>query len=244
MKPEKITILNNKKQKLIGKLYKGSSKTLIIICHGIESANNTADQEMKEILINEYFPEVVTQTKASVFSFDFSGYGDSEGKEFLSFRQRNSEIHAVLTHFSSQYNNIILYGFSMGAVSATIAALRYKEITGLITVNGFFSFDPKHLFLSHIPLILSYLLSNPRFALELFYWKKYYKVKKIATPTLIVYGDNDTFVSSKQSINFFKQLTTNKKQVSYSTRDHTLRKYYLQLPKEIAKWLKEEGKMV
>lgn len=243
MKPEKMTILNNKKQKLVGKLYKGSSKTLIVICHGIESANFTSDLPMRDVLA-DYFPEIVLQTGASVFSFDFSGYGESEGKLFLSFKQRDADIQAVLSHFSSQYDNIILYGFSMGAVSTLIAATKYKEVTGLITVNGFFSFYPKNLFPSHIPLVLSYLISNPRFALELSYWRKYCQVENIKVPTLIVYGDKDNFVSSKQSNELYRMLRGKKKRVVFSTDDHALRKYSLQLPKEIAKWLREEGELV
>ena len=64
MKPERVIILNDKKEKLVGYLYKNTSKTLVIICHGIDPINGYPGT-------TEVF-EFYHQVGASVFSFDFS----------------------------------------------------------------------------------------------------------------------------------------------------------------------------
>jgi len=239
MKPHRVIIPNNKNEKLVGYLYKGTAKTLIIVSHGIEGNNTPSDPFLRKI-IPEYFSEIVKKSGASVYSFDFSGYGESEGENFLSLRQRDKEIKSVINYFSEQYDKIILYGFSLGGLSSAIGALHNKNTAGLITVNSFFTFNPLHLLPSNVIITFSYLLAKPRFALELYYRRKNLKIANIKVPTLVVHGDNDNFVNFKQSVAFFKKLNTRKKFFSIKSKDHTLKKEYIQIPPEIAKWLKEE----
>lgn len=210
MKSQRVIIQNKNKEKLVGYLYKGSSKTIIIACHGIESSNNCFDEETRK-LIPPYFSDISKRSRASVFSFDFSGYGESEGEYFLSLRKRDSDIKSVIDYFSSEYDKIVLYGFSLGGLSGTLAALHYKEISGLITVNSFFTMEPENLFMNNVLIILSYLFFKPRFVLELLYRKTELKIKNIMVPTLVVYADNDKFVNPKQSKAFFNRLRTRKK---------------------------------
>src|SRR6185437_13075701 len=141
MQSQRVIIHNNKNEKLVGYLYKGTTKTLIIVCYGIEAPNKNNIRD----LLTPYFTDIVKRSGASVYAFDFSGMGESEGDNFISFRQRNKEVATVIDYFSSMYDKIVLYGFSLGALSSTIGSLRNKNIAGLITVNGFFSFNPRYL---------------------------------------------------------------------------------------------------
>src|SRR5579872_5002635 len=109
MKPQRVIIRNNRNEELVGDLYNGKSKTLIIVCYGIEGTESL-DTYLQKIL-PEYFSDINKRTQASVYAFDFSGYGRSEGKNFLSLRKRNDEIETVINYFSSQYERIILYGY-------------------------------------------------------------------------------------------------------------------------------------
>jgi len=69
MKPQRVTIPNNKNEKLVGYLYKNSSKTLLIVCHGLDPINNLP--VMEEVFKLYY------KSGTSIFSFDFSGHGES-----------------------------------------------------------------------------------------------------------------------------------------------------------------------
>jgi pimeloyl-ACP methyl ester carboxylesterase len=237
MQPQRVIIHNNRNEKLVGYLYKGTTKTLIIVCYGIEAPKESHFRD----LLNPYFSEIVERSGASVYSFDFSGMGESKGKNFISLRQRDKEVKSVIDYFSSTYDRIILYGFSLGGLSAAIGTLHNKNIVGLITVNGFFTFNPKRLFRTNLVILLSYLISKPRFAHELYYRKKELKIKAISVPTLVVYSDNDTFVNPGQSVVFFNELQTKKKLVTIKSDDHMLEKEYIQIPPQIALWMKEEG---
>ena len=98
MKTQRVIIHNNRNEKLVGYLYQGTAKTLIIVCYGIESPK---DSSLRKLLA-PYFSEIVKRSGASVYSFDFSGMGESEGKEFISLRQRDKEVKIVIDYFLSK----------------------------------------------------------------------------------------------------------------------------------------------
>lgn len=238
MKPQRVIISNDKNEKLVGYLYKGTSKTLIIVCHGLES-NNHPSPPFTSKLISEYFIDLSHQTKASVFSFDFSGFGESEGKHVVSLIKRDSEIKSVVDYFSSKYGKIVLYGNSLGGATSAIAASKYKTIHGIITINGFFTLHPKFLYKANVIVIFSLLFTNPLNAKELYFLYKDLKVDKITIPVLLIHSDKDNLVSSKQSVNFFDMLQTRKKLVLISGNDHGMLKEYMQVPPKVSEWLSE-----
>ena len=233
MKPEKITISNNKKEKLVGYFYKNTSRTLMILCHGAESFK---DYPGIEGVFEFYY-----STGVSVFAFDFSGHGGSEGEKFISFKQRDADIKTVLDYFSSEYKDIILYGASLAGVSVAIAAGKYKEITKLVTVNGLFVFNSLRMYPRLVFIILSYLISHPRFWKELYFAMNNLKIQKIKIPSLVIYGEKDKVVSPKQSINFYNKLDTRKKLFAFSNGDHALmKKEYLKDAEPVLEWIKQQ----
>jgi pimeloyl-ACP methyl ester carboxylesterase len=233
MKPEKIIIKNNNDNKLTGYLYKNKSKTVVIICHGLEINNGYPG-------IEDVF-EWYHRMGASVFSFDFSGYGESEGEKGISLKQRDADIKAVLDYFSSQYEDIILYGVSFAGISVAIAAAKYRVITKLITVNGFFTFNPTKLSLTQIWLIISYILLHPSFTREIYYSFKKLKIEKIIIPTFVIYGENDTVVNPQQSKFFYSKLHTKKEIVAVPNGDHALmRKEDYKVTKAVPEWIRKQ----
>ena len=239
MKPQRVIIPNDKGEKLVGYLYKGSSKTLIIICHGIESVNNCTDISLRSI-VPGYLSEISRQSRASVFSFDFSGFGESEGKFAYHLKKRHTEIKIVIDTFSREYEQIILYGFSWGGITAAIAAEKYKEVTGLITINGFFTYKPTEIYFRMFVFYYSYILTHIGAWSELFFLWKNLHVQKIKVPVLVVYSDTDTIVNPKQSMNFFRKLKTRKKTVSIHSDEHSIAKENRQIPPIITEWIKNE----
>lgn len=233
MKPEKLTILNNKREKLVGYFYKNKSKTIVIICHGIEPNNGYPGIEN----VFEWYHSM----GASIFSFDFSGHGESEGKQVVSHRQRVADIKSVLDYFSLKYKDIILYGVSLAGAAVVIAATKYKTVTKLITVNGLFIFNPFLMDIKLMLMLLSYLISHPYFWAELYFVTKNLKIQKIKIPTLVVYGEKDNIVNPKQSIYVFNKLRTEKKLIAVPDGDHPLMKEeYFPVTKGVPEWIGEK----
>jgi alpha-beta hydrolase superfamily lysophospholipase len=233
MKAEKITILNNKQEKLVGYFYKNTSKTLIVLCHGAEPFNGYPGIEG----VFEFY----YSTGASVFAFDFSGHGGSEGENVISFKQRDADIKSVLDHFSTKYKEIILYGASLAGVSVAIAAGRYKTVAKLITVNGFFVFNPRFMYPRLVFIVFSYLISHPKFWKEVYFAINNLKMQKIKVPTLVIYGDKDDVVKPNQSIHFYNKLNTKKELFVFKNGDHPLmKKEYLKVAGPILDWIKQQ----
>jgi len=233
MKPQIISVLNNKNEKLVGYFYKNTSKTIIILCHGVEPFR---DYPGIEGVFEFYY-----STGASVCAFDFSGHGGSDGGNSISFKKRDTDIKAVLDYFSSKYNDIILYGASLAGVSVAIAAGKYKTVKKLITVNGLFAFNSLHMYPRTLFIILSYLISHPHFWEEIYFAIKNLKIKKIKIPTLVIYGEKDDVVNHGQSIHFYNTLNTKKELVVFPNGDHPLmKKEYLEDAKPVLAWIKQQ----
>ena len=198
MTPQKIFIDNNKKQKLTGYFYKNISKTIVIMCHGLEPYSSISGMEK---VFEAYY-----HTGSSVFYFDFTGFGESEGEKTFSIKQKVFDIGNVLNYFSSEYKEIILYTVSLSGIVGAIATGKYKKITKLITVNGLFSLNIQQLYLYQALSIYTYLLSNPSRWKDMIYWVKNNKIKNITVATLVVCGEKDPLVKYHQSVNFYNNL--------------------------------------
>ncbi len=233
MKAESLTIVNNKNQKLHGTFYRNTSKTLVIMCHGIESFTDFPGMEK---VYTAYF-----KTGSSVFFFDFSGYGKSEGKKVLSIKQRVEDIGSVIRYFD-EYQEIILYGVSLSGIVVLIAAGKYKKVTKLITINGLFSIQLAHLYLRQAFILYSYLLFHPNSWSDVYYIIKNANPKQITIPVLVVYGEKDSIVKPKQSVDFYKKIRTSKTLITVPNGDHPLmktefEKVTISIPQWIAGWV-------
>lgn len=233
MKPKKILLHNNKQQQLVGYLYKNTSKTVVVMCHGISSM---IDVPGMDTIFNTYH-----QTGSSVFVFDFTGSGQSEGSKTISIKQRVADIGTVVDHLSQIYKEIILYGISFSGIVVAIAATKYIKITKLITINGLFTLDLKKLYPRQALATYLYLLFHPLQMSEVYYWKKHFRIEKITIPTLVVYGKSDIIVSPQQSMDFYNGLKTKKKLIAVPHGDHALmKKEYKYATIAIPQWIAQQ----
>lgn len=233
MTPRKIIIPNDKGHKLVGYLYKNNSKTIIVMCHGIEIFD---DVPKIDIVFKTYHG-----TGASLFYFHFSGYGESEGKNELSIKQRVIDTGSVVDYFSSEYAEIILYGVSFSGAVVAIAAGKYKKITKLVVVNGFFTIAPQKLFPGQALALYLFMLSRPSIWKEYLYLKKNLQVGAITIPTLVVYGENDRIIKHQQSKDFYHKLQTMKGFVAVPNGDHALmREADWKIVKAVPEWIKKQ----
>ena len=131
MNKERIEIEKINK-KLVGFWYKAkaNNKDIVIVCHGYNS--NSENRIVTEIC------ESLNKEGYDVFKFNFSGYGDSDGKrEDSSFRKQYSDLKSVLDHFSKEdYNIKSVVGHSTGGTVAILGAAydNDKRIKSIILI--------------------------------------------------------------------------------------------------------------
>ncbi|VVB75383.1 2-succinyl-6-hydroxy-2,4-cyclohexadiene-1-carboxylate synthase [Candidatus Tiddalikarchaeum anstoanum] len=127
---EKITIKNGYGEKLAGNLYYHyNSDTLFIISHGFMGSKNS--RFMSNLSENLY-----NGLGVSVFAFDFSGNGESEGVFGNAGILKEKDDLCSVINFFRNFKNIILVGHSMGAAVSLLSANCYKNIKGLVLHSG------------------------------------------------------------------------------------------------------------
>ena len=128
---EKLTIKNSFGEKLAGAFYKNNkSNKLIIFCHGrLVTKDNPFYVEICELLFKHGF---------NVFSFDFSGNGESEGKfEECTISKDIEDIKSVADFFKKKnYEIFCLVGHSQGAVEALLHQAKYNSAESVIDISG------------------------------------------------------------------------------------------------------------
>lgn len=216
MKVNKITIKNGQGDELVGILNTGDDKNLIIICNGYNTTKEFSSIELLAYGLNK--------KGYSVFRFDFSGTGESKGSKKVLLNQQVSDLNSVVNYFKN-FNNLILLGGSLGALSTSIVALINPNVTHLITVNGFFGSSEigkevrKDYFLYRFASLII-----PRYSNDYKYYKSKFLPSKIKLPVLVIYSKKDDIVYPIQSERFFSELSSskNKKLAALNLNKHDL----------------------
>ena len=131
----KVKIMSGGRQ-LTGYFYgEPSEKGLVVICHGMNSGGEDSLFLARRLMEDGY----------QVFTFDYTGVYESEGKSAVGFVQAVKDLKAVLDYLRMKRNAaedslqfpVFLYGHSWGAYTAC-AVLNYGyDIAGVIAVSGF-----------------------------------------------------------------------------------------------------------
>ncbi|PSS15504.1 hypothetical protein CEY00_Acc12995 [Actinidia chinensis var. chinensis] len=127
---KKIIIPNNHGEKLVGTLHETGSVEIVILCHGFRSTKET------EIVVN--LAVALEKEGITVFRFDFSGNGESEGSfEFGNYWKEAEDLRAVIQHFNavSRVTSAIL-GHSKGGNVVLLYASKYHDIGTVVNVSG------------------------------------------------------------------------------------------------------------
>lgn len=199
-----------------------SDSPCIIYCHG--NAGNKLDiTDIFEFLCYEY----------NLCSFDFSGAGYSEGKYVTLGYKEYLDLKSIVEFLRKELkiSNIIIWGRSMGAVSA----LRYAEIDPnikAIVLDSPFAHFPdliKELFNRFmIPNFLFNYLFNlsqdrilekiPCFDIKNFIPEK--NAKNVYVPTILIHGVSDSLVPVSHSSRIYKKIPTSYKKLLEVKGDH------------------------
>ncbi len=116
---------------LKGSLYKASAgDTLVIMVPGYRA-------ECNDYL---YVAESFLESGYSVFLFDTTGHGQSEGKTSVGFSQvvldLNSAIDFINDNKNFGFKNIVLFGHSRGGYATCVSLKDNKNISAVISVSG------------------------------------------------------------------------------------------------------------
>lgn len=129
---EKIVITNSYGEKLVGVLHEAGSKDIVVLCHGFRSS-----KESKTIM---GLTNALTSEKISVFRFDFSGNGKSEGTfQYGNYCKEVDDLHDVIQHFKDQKRDTrAIAGHSKGGDVVIIYASMYQDVSRIINMSGRF----------------------------------------------------------------------------------------------------------
>ncbi|KAE8705888.1 Detected protein of confused Function [Hibiscus syriacus] len=126
----RVIITNKHGEKLVGILHETQSKEIVVLCHGFNRSKDDI------ILVN--LAAALEKEGISVFRFDFSGNGESEGPpQFGGFYREADDIRTVVQHFSGE-NRVVsaILGHSKGGSVVLLYASKYRDIGIVVNVSG------------------------------------------------------------------------------------------------------------
>lgn len=167
-------------KQLHGWYFQGSpGQKTILLCHG--KTGNISDLQ---ILI-----ELLCQTGASVFAFDYQGYGKSEGGPSVKgiCDDGSAAYKWLVDHRKIAPTNIIVYGESLGGAVACHLA-KHSVIGGLILQSAFSSL--RKISIENLPALQVFpeTLFPPPF------WNNISVLKDYSGPVLLIHGQLDDHI--------------------------------------------------
>lgn len=128
--PQKIVVVNDQSEKLVGLLHDTGSKDVVIVCHGF-----TASKENK-IMVN--ICDALEKEGISAYRFDFSGNGESDGTfAYGNYMKEVEDLYAVVKHFDGA-NRIVsaIVGHSKGGDVVLLYASKHHDISTVVNLSG------------------------------------------------------------------------------------------------------------
>ncbi|AQL09078.1 Chloroplast 30S ribosomal protein S10 [Zea mays] len=132
---EKIVIINRYGERLVGVLHETGSKELVVLCHGFRSS-----KEGRTIVS---LADALTSENISIFRFDFSGNGESEGTfEYGNYYKEVDDLRDVILHFKKHKRDThAIAGHSKGGNVVILYASIYHDISKVVNLSGRFKLE-------------------------------------------------------------------------------------------------------
>ncbi|XP_006644311.1 non-haem bromoperoxidase BPO-A2-like isoform X2 [Oryza brachyantha] len=132
---QRAVVTNKHGEKLVGVLHHTGSSKIVVLCHGFISTKNDS-------LILD-LAAALTKKGISVFRFDFSGNGESEGEfEYGNYRKEADDLHSVVSYLCKEkYDVTAIVGHSKGGDVVALYASIYDDVCLVINVSGRFDLE-------------------------------------------------------------------------------------------------------
>lgn len=179
-----ITFSSGGVHTLCGHVYTGADSQKLVVYYGGRRSNQVKNLIRANALL---------KTGASVFTFEYRGFGDAQGRATVNSLLEDG-LAAYDAVISSGYSaeQIILYGESLGAAVAAYVSSK-RSARGLILQSGFSSLEVQ--MKDMIPLLRMY----PQFMFPELQLSTVDSIRSSHPPLLILHGDNDSVVDKKHS---------------------------------------------
>ncbi|KAF0916297.1 hypothetical protein E2562_005901, partial [Oryza meyeriana var. granulata] len=133
---EQRTVVTNKHgEKLVGVLHHTGSSKIVVLRHGFISTKNDS-------LILD-LTAALTKQGISVFRFDFSGNGESEGEfEYGNYRKEADDLHSVVSYLRKEkYDVTAIVGHSKGGDVVVLYASIFGDVRMVVNLSGRFHLE-------------------------------------------------------------------------------------------------------
>ncbi|KAL5227272.1 hypothetical protein ABZP36_015537 [Zizania latifolia] len=132
---QRAVVTNKHGEKLAGVLHHTGSSKIVVLCHGFIATKNDS-------LILD-LTAALTEKGISVFRFDFSGNGESEGEfEYGNYRKEADDLHSVVSYlFKENYDVTAIVGHSKGGDVVALYTSIYDDVCLIINVSGRFDLE-------------------------------------------------------------------------------------------------------
>ncbi|XP_021715105.1 mycophenolic acid acyl-glucuronide esterase, mitochondrial-like [Chenopodium quinoa] len=127
---QKLFVINDQSEKLVGLLHDTGSKEVVILCHGF-----TGRKENKN-MVN--ISGALEKEGISAYRFDFSGNGESDGTfAYGNYMKEVEDIRAVVKHFNGVNRSVsAIVGHSKGGDVVLLYASKYHDIRTVVNLSG------------------------------------------------------------------------------------------------------------
>jgi len=203
---------------LKGYLYeKENTETLVVIVPGYRSSSDNYLEQIRSFLNNQN----------SVFIFDTTGSGESEGDSAIGFSQALLDLNSALSFIRKNDNfgfeSIVLFGHSRGGYAACCALEYNNDISAVISVAGLNSameavILPATEYIGQLayfnyPFLWSY--QSMLFGSEITSLSAVQSIKNSDVPIFIIHGTDDDIVSLDKGSIIAHKDEINSKNVEY-----------------------------
>ncbi|CAN4103747.1 unnamed protein product [Withania somnifera] len=131
----KITVLNQHNEKLVGVLHDTGSMEIVVLCHGFRSSKDF------NTMVN--LAVALEKEGVSTFRFDFPGNGESEGSfQYGNYRREADDLHSVVEFFNGANRKVkAVLGHSKGGDVVLLYASKYHDVHTVINLSGRYNLE-------------------------------------------------------------------------------------------------------
>lgn len=116
----------------MGLLHHMGTNKIVVLCHGFTASKNDG------IIVD--LAAALTKQGISIFRFDFSGNGESEGEfQYGNYRKEADDLHSVVSYlYQEKYDVTAIVGHSKGGDVVILYASIYDNVHMVVNLSGRF----------------------------------------------------------------------------------------------------------